>query len=246
MTGRLPARRAARPAQRAERSSGALADTRAQLLESATRLFAERGFTRVTVRDICRDAGANLAAVNYHFRDKLGLYTAVVDRAIAAMRETSDAAMQLAGESSPEAKLRHYVRTHFLRLVNPEGRTGWIHRLMQHELSEPTPAAARIAAEAILPRIRYLREVVAEIMGCRPSDPRVMRSVASVQTQCLLCARLFRAPEPFRAIAFPPSSGERAADRTAETEAVATHIAEFSLAGIRGLAPASQEQGQAR
>ena len=48
-------------------------ETRDRLLKSAERLFADRGFRNVTVREICRAAHANVAAVNYHFSDKLGL-----------------------------------------------------------------------------------------------------------------------------------------------------------------------------
>ena len=48
--------------------------TRARLLKAAEQLFAERGFRKVTVREICHAAKANVAAVNYHFGDKLGLY----------------------------------------------------------------------------------------------------------------------------------------------------------------------------
>jgi len=60
-----------------------VAETRARLLDAARRLFAERGFEDVTVREICREAGANLALVNYYFGDKLGLYLEVVNQAIA-------------------------------------------------------------------------------------------------------------------------------------------------------------------
>ena len=48
-------------------------ETRDRLLKASTRLFADRGFKHVTVREICRAARANVAAVNYHFGDKLGL-----------------------------------------------------------------------------------------------------------------------------------------------------------------------------
>ena len=60
-------------------------DTQAKLLEAAGQVFAEVGFQAATVREICARAGANVAAVNYHFGDKMGLY-------IEALRQSMGAA----------------------------------------------------------------------------------------------------------------------------------------------------------
>jgi AcrR family transcriptional regulator len=59
--------------------------TRALLLSVAERLFAERGLEQVAVRDITEGAGANIAAVNYHFGSKRGLIEALVDRGAGEM-----------------------------------------------------------------------------------------------------------------------------------------------------------------
>lgn len=48
-----------------------------KLFDAAARLFAERGFDSVSVRDICGLTGANIAAVNYHFGSRDGLLTLV-------------------------------------------------------------------------------------------------------------------------------------------------------------------------
>jgi len=205
--------------------------TRARLLAAAVDLFAEHGYQGVSVREICRQANANIAAVNYHFRDKLGLYLAVVGSAIDHMRDTSDLTKRVAVGSSAEARVRHYVRAYVERLMVAAGPTSWIHRLMRHETTAPTPAALQIFELAILPRIEYLASVVAEIMGCRPEDPRVTRCVVSVQAQCL-----FFRPDPFRAVIASkwPTAVESA-------EVVADHITEFSLAAMRTLAGAPRD-----
>ena len=89
-------------------------------------LFADRGFKKVTVRDICRAARANVAAVNYHFGDKLGLYREVLQRAIDRMRATNDAAREAGRARRPEEQLRRYIGIFVQRLLGrgPTPSTG--------------------------------------------------------------------------------------------------------------------------
>ena len=53
-------------------------ETPERLMEAAGWVFAEKGFRNATIRDICKRAGANIAAVNYHFGDKEHLYIEVI------------------------------------------------------------------------------------------------------------------------------------------------------------------------
>ena len=55
--------------------------TKSRLLEGAGEEFAEKGFELARVRAICDRAGANLAAINYHFGDKEHLYVEVLREA---------------------------------------------------------------------------------------------------------------------------------------------------------------------
>src|SRR5213083_1343520 len=99
--------------------SGRDRETRERLLRTAARLFADRGFKRVTVRDICRTARANVAAVNYHFGDKLGLYREVLQIAIDAVRATTDAGRKAGEGQPPEEKLRRYLSVFLRRVMTP-------------------------------------------------------------------------------------------------------------------------------
>ncbi|NIQ53600.1 MAG: TetR family transcriptional regulator, partial [Gammaproteobacteria bacterium] len=61
--------------------------TPAALLGAATKLFAEHGYAGTSIRMITRAAGANLAAVTYHFGTKRELYGAVLERAFQPLAE---------------------------------------------------------------------------------------------------------------------------------------------------------------
>ncbi len=54
--------------------------TQSRILDVAERLFAEKGISSTSLRAITREAGANLAAVHYHFGSKEGLLNAVMAR----------------------------------------------------------------------------------------------------------------------------------------------------------------------
>ncbi len=212
-----------RPSPNARRPNAA---TRGRLLTVATQLFAQHGFGGVSVRDIARAARANVAAVNYHFDGKLGLYRAVVHSAVQAMRAGDAAFIVAAGDASPEEQLRTYVFGYLPRIASTDDRTSWIHDLMRHETSEPTPLAPWIAEHGIMPRFEYLCGVVAKLLDCKANDKRVVHCVMSIMAQCL-----FFRPDRFRTAAFKgwPLSG-------ADLAAVADHIVEFSLAGIKRIA----------
>ncbi len=56
--------------------------TKERLLDAAEQLFSKQGFAATSVRQITAEAGANLAALNYHFGSKEQLVSAVFSRRI--------------------------------------------------------------------------------------------------------------------------------------------------------------------
>ena len=53
--------------------------TKEKILQTANRLFAKYGFGSTSIRDIATEAEVNLAAVNYHFKNKDNLYWEVFE-----------------------------------------------------------------------------------------------------------------------------------------------------------------------
>ena len=202
------------------------APTRQRILRTSAELFADRGFRNVTVREISRAARVNVAAVNYHFGDKLRLYEAVLQSAIDAMRGTTEEARRVGAGLPAEERLRRFVRVFVGRILSDASQT--THRLIHREVNDPTPAFDRLVEEGVRPRLEYLAGLIAEILGCSPSDPRALRCALSVQAQTVACF-----PNPIAArLGFNPTP--------AQTDALAAHIAEFSLQGIRGMGAAAR------
>ena len=198
-------------------------ETRDRLIDVAAVLFAERGFDSVTVRDICARASANGAAVNYHVGGKAGLYDDVLRRAIRIMQDTTEEIRQVGENQPPEARLETAIRIFLIRVATTTNK--WIHQLMLREVNNPTPSFNLILNEVLKPRIAYVRHAVAGIMQCQPDDPRVAMCVMSVQSQLFA---IVNSPLASR-FESPPLTPDRA-------DALARHIACFSIAGVRGIA----------
>src|SRR5438094_7928082 len=98
--------------------------TEKRLLEAAGEIFAEYGYRAATVRQICERAAANIAAVNYHFGDKEGLYMAVLRAVHNAHVEKYRPTLALPAGATPEKSLRAYIRWLLNRSFD-EGAPGW-------------------------------------------------------------------------------------------------------------------------
>jgi AcrR family transcriptional regulator len=200
--------------------------TRQRVLEAAALLFAERGFRKVTVRQICSRARANVAAISYHFGDKAGLYREVVEMAIAVMEKTNLAAREAAEAAPRRDRLRSHVRVYVAALASGRGPS-WMHRIIMREQADPTFALDLFVNRAIRPRIEYLKGLVRDLVGPAPSDTVVMLCVFSLQAQSLT-------------MALPNPIGDRLRGRQIWTpdaiDALADHITDFTLGGIAAIA----------
>lgn len=136
---------------------------RTRLLAEASKIFAEKGYTKASTREICLAAGQNVASIHYHFGGKEGLYRAVLLAPIEAM------AGQLAGFDAPGLSLEASLT----RLLGPligegdDSGTGADDgtRLFLREMIEPTPVFAQAVAQHIGPVHLSIARLLARHMG---------------------------------------------------------------------------------
>jgi AcrR family transcriptional regulator len=135
-------------------------DTKEQLISVAERLFAERGFAGTTLRNVVSEAGANLAAVHYHFGSKEELYRAVVSRFARPIVEQELALLQqLQAETavpSVEDILTAMLRPNLEMLVQDESILLIRAQFMGRCRTEPEPIQSIAAAEFAIAIETYL------------------------------------------------------------------------------------------
>jgi AcrR family transcriptional regulator len=86
---------------------GLAGGTKLKLLDVAEQLVAEHGFDLVSLRAVTARAGVNLAAVNYHFGTREGLFQALVERRVAPInRERLAVLDRLEAEAGDGGDLR--------------------------------------------------------------------------------------------------------------------------------------------
>lgn len=153
-----------------------LPDTRQRLLDAGTRLFAEHGFKGVSIRDLSALAGTNIAAINYHFGGKQGLYqaifTATLEADEARFQETLKTIRTLANESRGHAgQLAAAVRLYVQNLLGPltaDERTRWFAVLAIREMAFPTDAFEQLYRRRADPSQSALLCIVAAARGVAP------------------------------------------------------------------------------
>ena len=202
------------------------AATREQLLEAARQVFAEAGFRSATIREICHRAGANIAAVNYHFGDKEKLYAAVVHDAARLARETYPETGGLPRNPTPVSRLHAIVRSLLLRTLS-EGPQSHHGKLLTRELIEPSPVLDMIVRDDLRPMADGVTSVVRDLLGPQAGEELVRDCALSVAAQVVFYFHC----RPVLSRMFPDMTFSEA-----DIERLADHITEFSLAAIKKLA----------
>lgn len=199
-------------------------DTRSKLLDAAGEVFAQSGFQAATVREICARAGVNIALVNYHFGDKLELYTEVLRYSVGA---SSDGIIRqaIASTAPPREAFRELIHAMLQRVCRAD-RPGWQFRLMVHEFAKPTPAMATVIDETMRPVYDRFRQLIGVMLNLSVDDDQVRLATHSV------IAQVVHYVHARHVVSRVWPDLELTPERIAQ---IAQHIADFSLAGLNGI-----------
>ena len=204
------------------RSEHSSPDTCRKLMEAAGVVFTEKGFRKATVHEICRRAGANVAAVNYHFGGKKNLYRAVIRHWFSASVDTYPPTLGLRDHPTPRQQLHAYIRSFLFRLLVKEHPASF-GKLMAWELIDPTGLIDKLIRESIVPLSERLFAIIQELIGPGVDAAVIGRCCASITGQCMF----YRHARPMIKIINPSLAFE-----PRDIEILADHIYEFSLGAV--------------
>ena len=193
-------------------------ETRERIVRAAGEVFGRHGFDGTTIRQITKRAGVNVAAVNYHFRDKAELYLRVLREAKGLCSELAFTEMR--GE--PEELLRRFIFAFVRGLLDP-ARPAWHTQVITQEMMRPTPALDTLVREMTEPLFRQVRDVIGAVAGAKLPSATLDMLASSVLGQCLFYVR----SRPMLERLAPELA--QGADRV---ERIAEHITTFTLAGL--------------
>jgi len=201
--------------------------TRQRLLVQARHVFATKG-SSVTVRDICRAANANVAAVSYHFGGKDGLLAEVLGRHLDDLLVLYPMDGGIPATAPARERLHGFVRGFLCRILLPTDQRDdvLLGQMLSDAFVRPSPAFEpyadrhrRAVGEFLIPLIRELAGSPAEM----PYDT-AMLIVRSIVSQIL-----FYNHNRDKLIALRGGQAFSPED----IRDVAGHITQFCLGGIR-------------
>jgi AcrR family transcriptional regulator len=183
------------------------------------------------VREICQLAQVNLAAVNYHFRDKERLYIETVKSACCS--QGAQAAPPEWPSGTPAAvKLADFIRS-FIGRIRNDRDAPWHRQLFLRELAQPTAACEELVREQIRPQAEILEGILAELLPDAPATKRSLTAF-SIVGQCVF----YRVATPIVKLLV----GEQEF-RTYDATLLAEHITQFTLAALGLEKPIRESSG---
>ena len=156
--------------------------TRAAILKAAKKIFAAKGFGAATVRDICTEAGANIALVSRYFGSKSGLYAEVCRSlydGLAAPLSHLDIGISTA--EGWRRNVREWIE-HSLRLVSAtRSPAKEIAGVFRQEMFNPSPMRKYFRDTFLMPIFNCLKRLIE--MGGSRSEAETLALMTRIWSQ---------------------------------------------------------------
>ncbi len=151
--------------------------TRTRLMDAALDLLAERGEDGVTLRELTAAAGANVAAVSYHFGSLKALCDASVEYALERYLDAQEEAVSALGPESTLEEVAAAFARPMMRALSSGGRDLDVMRIVARAGIDPPRGWDRFDA-------RFDRIRADVLKGLGPNVPGIKNRELIFRTRC--------------------------------------------------------------
>lgn len=190
-------------------------ETKSLIINCAGRLIAKYGYANVTSKSICKEAKVNMAAINYHFGSRDGLYRAVLKETHDFLISISELNKLHLSDLTAKEKIEVFIDIFIERLSN---KKNWYLKVWAREIVNPSPFITQILSKKTLLKLNIVAKIFSEYTKLPITDLKLYSCILSTVSPFALA---FLAHDTFELLPVKFSEKELAA-----------HTKEVVLAGL--------------
>ena len=155
--------------------------TKDKILLEGTLLFCKYSYNQVTIKEISMKAACNIAAINYHFKDKKGLYLSIIEKAyLESVRYFNEETENL----SCLEKIDAFIDTRLDSALAPLAKHSFS-KLINQEIQSPSAVHGLITSKYINPMVEGLKFLIKEYLGLHTSPLQVQTIAFTIKSLCV-------------------------------------------------------------
>ncbi len=190
-------------------------ETKNLIINCAGKLIAKYGYANVTSKSICEEAKVNMAAINYHFGSRDGLYKAVLKETHDFLISIDELNKLYLSNLTAKEKIEVFIDLFIKRLSN---KKNWYLKVWAREIVNPSPFITKILSQKTLLKLDIVSKIFSEYTRFPVTDLKLYSCILSTVSPFVIT---FLAHDTFDLL--PVKFSEKY---------LAAHIKEFVLAGL--------------
>lgn len=159
--------------------------TKDKVILAAMEEFAEHGYRSATIRGICRRAGVNIAAINYHFAGKTELYRQALAM-LFAFKKPMPSADKIKSDSDLREVMQKWIKTFLYRGNDPkilENRL--MEKVAYHEMLAPSDIFNEIFESYLKPDVVSLEKILSKGLPPDVTEKEIKMRTFSILGNCM-------------------------------------------------------------
>ena len=158
-------------------------ETKALIIDCAGSLIAKYGYAKVTSKSICEKAKVNMAAINYHFGSRAGLYVAVLKEIHDFLINVDELNKLYLSDLSPKEKVEIFIDL-FVKILSND--KNWYIKILAREIVDPSPFINQILSQETLLKLDIISKIFSEYTKLPVTDLKLYSCILNATSSFIV------------------------------------------------------------